>query len=165
MRMFTPSQTLRAGRREAHPSLRTSCLHRLLVLGVDVLDVLPDKTLGIRQIVAALAKHIGGMEGRHSLYTFYVVPLAAVFRYSEVLIYDRFSRWAAESSFCRPLRRRRGTSRGWSGRSAAGSIPRPPGCRRGACPPSRRKGVLWRPRSRRVPRRRALVARRDLLSR
>src|SRR5215212_4881024 len=61
MRMFTPSQTLRAGRREAHPSLRTSCLH--------------------------------------SLYTFYVVPLAAVFRYSEVLIYDRFSRWAAEAKY------------------------------------------------------------------
>src|SRR5215213_3024046 len=82
---------------EAHPSLRTPRLHRLLVLGIDVLDVPPDQALGVRQVVAALTKDVGGMEGRHRLYAFYVVPLAAIFGNSEILVYDRLRGWTAQA--------------------------------------------------------------------
>src|SRR3569623_1670982 len=52
--------------------LRTARLHRLLVLGIHFLDVPPDHALRGRQVVAALAKHVCGVEGRHRLYAVYV---------------------------------------------------------------------------------------------
>src|SRR4051794_16289261 len=86
-------------RRDAAPNspLRTARLHRLLVLGVHVPDVPPDQALRVRQVVAALAKHVGGMEGRHRLYAVYLVPLAAVFRYAEILVDDRLRGGASEA--------------------------------------------------------------------
>src|SRR5215213_10093927 len=86
MRMFTLFRTWRAMLWQSRPL--SSRLHRLLVLGIDVLDVLPDQALRVRQVVAALPQHVGGMEGRHRLYAVYVVPLAAVFGDAEVLVYD-----------------------------------------------------------------------------
>src|SRR3712207_4503218 len=64
-------------------------VHRLLVLGVDVLDVLPDEALGVLEVLATLAENIGRMEGRHRLdAAVEVVPLAAVLGDPEVLVYD-----------------------------------------------------------------------------
>src|SRR5215213_2170394 len=79
------------------PAALASLLHRLLVLGVDVLDVLPDEALGIVQVVAALPEDVGGMEGRHRLDAFYIVPGAAVLGDPEVFVYDRLRRGAAEA--------------------------------------------------------------------
>src|SRR5215210_4744573 len=87
------------GNARRSPPLRPSFFHRLLVFGVDVLDVFPDQALGVRQIFAALAKDVSGMEGRHRLYAFYVVPLAAVFGYTEVFVDDRLRRGAAEAKY------------------------------------------------------------------
>src|SRR5829696_6135796 len=89
MRMFTLLRTRRTMPWQSRP-LGAPGLHRLLVLGVDVLDVLPDHALRVRQVVAALPQHVGWMKGRHRLYAVYVVPLAAVFGDAEVLVYDRF---------------------------------------------------------------------------
>src|SRR5215213_412297 len=77
--------------------LRSSRLHRLLVLGVDVPDILPDQALGVVQVVAALPQDVGGMEGRHRLDAVYLVPLAAVFRDPEVLVYYRLRGGTAEA--------------------------------------------------------------------
>src|SRR4028119_266190 len=73
-------------------------LHRLLVLGVNVLDVLPDEALGVGEVVAALAEDVGRVEGRHRLRAVvYVVPLAAVFGDLEVLVYEGLCGGAAEA--------------------------------------------------------------------
>src|SRR5919112_6861708 len=76
----------------------SSLLQRLLVLGVDVLDVLPDQALGVLEVVAALAEDVGRVEGRHRLdTTLEVVPPAAVLRDPEVLVYDRLGGGTAEA--------------------------------------------------------------------
>src|SRR5215216_6273991 len=98
MRMFTLFRTWRATPWQS-PPLRAPRLHRLLVLGVDVLDVPPDHALRVRQVVAALPQHVGGMEGRHRFYAVYVVPLAAVFRDPEVLVDDRLRGGATEAEY------------------------------------------------------------------
>src|SRR4028119_1528200 len=91
MRMFT---TLRSGEALQLPPL----LHRLLVLGMDVLDVLPDGALGVGEIVAALTEDVGRVEGRHRLRAVVqVVPLAAVFGDFEVLVYEGLGGGAAEA--------------------------------------------------------------------
>src|SRR5215210_1831584 len=97
MRMFTLFGAICKG---AVPLCRPSGLsrlHGLLVLGVDVLDVLPDEALDIVQVVAALPEDVGGMEGRHRLDAFSLVPRAAVLGDPEVLIYDRLCGGAAEA--------------------------------------------------------------------
>src|SRR5919112_570497 len=86
-----------AGNAVAGSASRAPGLHRLLVLGVDVLDVPPDHALRVRQVVASLPQHVGGMEGRHRLYAVYVVPLAAVFGDAEVLVYDGLCGWSSEA--------------------------------------------------------------------
>src|SRR5215212_1944366 len=100
MRMFTLFRTWRTLSdrvRMQSPALRAPSLHRLLVLGVDVLDVPPDHALRVRQVVAALPQHVGGMEGRHRLDAVYVVPPAAVFGDAEVLVYDGLRGGASEA--------------------------------------------------------------------
>src|SRR5215217_7893609 len=74
-----------------------SLLHRLLVLGVDVLDVFPDQALGIVQVVAALPEDVGGMKGRHRLDAVSLVPRAAILGDPEVLVYDRLGGGTAEA--------------------------------------------------------------------
>src|SRR4028119_548551 len=79
-------------------------LHRLLVLGVNVLDVLPDETLGVDEVVAALAEDVGRVEGRHGLRAVVqVVPLAAVFGDLEVLVYEGLCGGAPEAEDYRGL--------------------------------------------------------------
>src|SRR4028118_1300678 len=91
MRMFT---SLRSGEALRLPPL----FHRLLVLGVDVLDVLPDEALGVGEVVAALAQHVGRVEGRHGLRALVqVVPLAAIFGDLEVLVYEGLGGGTAEA--------------------------------------------------------------------
>src|SRR4028118_2011823 len=91
MRMFT---TLRSGEASQLPPL----LHRLLILGMDVLDVLPYEALGVGEVVAALAEDVGRVEGRHRLRAVVqVVPLAAVFGDLEVLIYEGLGGGTAEA--------------------------------------------------------------------
>src|SRR4028119_449520 len=91
MRMFT---TLRSGEALRLPPL----LHRLLVLGMDVLDVLPDEALGVAEVVATLTEDVGRVEGCHRLRAVVqVVPLAAVFGDLEVLVYDGLGGGTAEA--------------------------------------------------------------------
>src|SRR5215210_5798926 len=97
MRMFTLFGAICKG---AVPLCRPSGLsrlHGLLVFGVDVLDVFPDEALGIVQVVAALPEDVGGMEGRHRLDAFSLVPRAAVLGDPEVLVYDRLRGGTAEA--------------------------------------------------------------------
>src|SRR5215210_6012190 len=97
MRMFTLFGAICKG---AVPLCRPSGLsrlHRLLVLGIDVLDVFPDEALGIVQVVATLPEDVGGMEGRHRLDAFSLVPRAAVLGDPEVLVYDRLRGGTAEA--------------------------------------------------------------------
>src|SRR5918998_6803690 len=76
----------------------SSLFQRFLVLGVDVLDVLPDQALGVLEVVAALAEDVGRVEGRHRLDpALEVVPPAAVLRDPEVLVYDRLGGGTAEA--------------------------------------------------------------------
>src|SRR5918998_2072038 len=76
----------------------SSLFQRSLVLGVDVLDVLPDQALGVLEVVAALAEDVGRVEGRHRLDpALEVVPPAAVLRDPEVLVYDRLGGGTAEA--------------------------------------------------------------------
>src|SRR5918994_1973985 len=79
------------------PVTLPALLHRLLVLGVDALDVLPNEALGVVQVVAALPEDVGRVESRHRLDAFYVVPLAAVLGDPEVLAYDRLRGRTAET--------------------------------------------------------------------
>src|SRR3712207_2041043 len=73
-------------------------LHRLLVLGVDVLDVLPHQALGVLEVVAALAEDVGWVEGSHRLdAAIYLVPPAAVLGDPEVLVYDGLGSRTAEA--------------------------------------------------------------------
>src|SRR5215217_2824657 len=74
-----------------------SLLHRLLVLGVDGLNVLPDQTLGVLEVVAALPEDVGGVEGSHRLDPLDLVPLAAVLGDPEVLVYYGLGSGAAEA--------------------------------------------------------------------
>src|SRR5918998_480888 len=97
MRMFTLLRPRGAELCEARPLLRLSRLHRLLVLGVDILDVFPDEALGIVQVVATLSQDVGGMEGRHRLDAVYLVPRAAVLGDPEVLVYERLRGGTAEA--------------------------------------------------------------------
>src|SRR5215210_429601 len=97
MRKFTLFRPRWARLCEASPLLRFSRLHRLLVFGVDVLDVFPDEALGVVQVVATLPEDVGGMEGRHRFDAFSLVPRAAVFGDPEVLVYDRLRGRTAEA--------------------------------------------------------------------
>src|SRR4028119_1710763 len=73
-------------------------LHRLLVLGVNVLGVLPDEALGVGEVVSPLAEDVGRVEGRHRLRAVVqVVPLAAVFGDLEVLVYEGLCGGPAEA--------------------------------------------------------------------
>src|SRR5215212_6810444 len=93
MRIFTLFRPRWAG-----PSLLVlPRLHPLLVFGVDVLDIFPDEALGVVQVFAALPQNVSGMEGRHRLDTFYVVPRAAVLGDPEVLVYYGLRGGAAEA--------------------------------------------------------------------
>src|SRR3712207_4875927 len=86
--------TLAACAARSSPAL----LHRLLVLGVDCLDVLPDEALGVLEVFAALPEDVGRVEGRHRPYAaFEVVPLAAVLGDAEVLVYEGLGGGAAEA--------------------------------------------------------------------
>src|SRR5215211_643282 len=72
--------------------------HRLLVLGVDRLDVLPHQALGVLEVLAALTEDVCRMEGRHRLDpAFEVVPLATVLGDPEVFIYDGLGGGTAEA--------------------------------------------------------------------
>lgn len=72
--------------------------HRLLVLGVDGLDVLPDEALGVLEVLAALTEDVGRMEGRHRLHpAFEVIPLTTILGDPEVLVYDGLGGGAAEA--------------------------------------------------------------------
>src|SRR5215212_5622229 len=73
-------------------------LHRVLVFGVDGLDVLPDEALGVLEVLAALTEDVGRMERRHRLDpAFEVVPLATVLGDPEVLVYDGLGGGTAEA--------------------------------------------------------------------
>src|SRR5215210_8101147 len=73
-------------------------LQRFLVLGVDVLDVLPHQALGALEVVAALAEDVSRVEGRHRLDpALEVVPPAAVLGDPEVLVDDRLGGGTAEA--------------------------------------------------------------------
>src|ERR671916_1850268 len=73
-------------------------LQRLLVLGVDVLDVLPHQALGVLEVVSALAEDVGRVEGRHRPDpALEGVPPAAVLGDPEVLVYDRLGGGTAEA--------------------------------------------------------------------
>src|SRR5918999_1740660 len=76
----------------------SSLFQRFLVLGVDVLDVLPHQALGVLEVVSALAEDVGRVEGRHRPDpAFEVVPPAAVLGDPEVLVYDRLGGGTAEA--------------------------------------------------------------------
>src|SRR3712207_6550912 len=76
------------------PALR----HRVLVLGVDGLDVLPHEALGVLEVFAALPEDVGRVEGRHRPYAaLEVVPLAAVLGNAEVLVYHGLGGGTAEA--------------------------------------------------------------------
>src|SRR4028119_1249495 len=99
MRMFT---TLRSGEALQLPPL----LHRLLILGMDVLDVLPYEALGVGEVVSPLAEDVGRVEGRHRLRAVVqVVPLAAIFGDLEVLVYEGLGGGTAEAEDYRGLHR------------------------------------------------------------
>src|SRR5215203_1921340 len=73
-------------------------LDRLLVLGVDVLDVLPDEAFGVLEILTALTQDVGRGEGRRHLdAALEVVPLATVLGDPEVLVYDGLGGGASEA--------------------------------------------------------------------
>src|SRR5918998_2100246 len=140
-------------------------LHRLLVLGVDVLDVLPHEALGVLEVVAALGEDVGWVEGGHRLDPIYRVPPAAVLGDPEVLVYDGLGGRPAEAEDdLRPYRLRlslevdvagpdltrprlavlhasalldRGPALDDVGQVdvLAGKVPPPPGVGRGASPP------------------------------
>src|SRR3712207_1346841 len=75
-------------------------LHGLLVLGVDVLDVLPDEALGVLEVLATLTQDVCRVEGRQRLYAaLQVVPLATILGDPEVLIYDGLGRRTAEAEY------------------------------------------------------------------
>src|SRR5918995_3255281 len=75
-----------------------SLLYRLLVLGVDGLDVLPDETFGVLEVLAALPEDVGRVEGRHRLdAALQVVPFTAVLGDAEVLVYDGLGRGTAQA--------------------------------------------------------------------
>src|SRR5918997_786278 len=73
-------------------------LHRLLVLGVDVLDILPHQALGVLEVLATLPQYVGRVEGSHRLEAAVdLVPLAAVLCDPEVLVYDRLGGRSSEA--------------------------------------------------------------------